>query len=107
MIGCYSLNIKNNLTYAPAPDILFTEVNDELVLYDHSRGLHDGVYILDDIGARIWQLINECGDKAQVVTQLLKEYEVDEMTIEKEVGIFINQLIDKGFLFKQTTRDDL
>ncbi len=100
------MNDHNSFTYLPVPDILFSKVDDELVLYDHNRGLHDGVYVLDDIGARIWQLLVEFGDKTQVTQQLLHEFEVDERTVKAELDNLINQLIEQGFLLINPKRED-
>ena len=42
------------------------------------RGWMDGVYILDEIGARIWQLIEQFGDIAlKLPTSCFMEYDVD------------------------------
>ena len=88
----------HSTSYIPADDILFTEVNDEMVLYDPNRGLDDGVYILDDIGARIWQLIIEHGTKARIASQLMLEYDVDEVTVNRAVEDLILQMVKQRFL---------
>ena len=100
------MNNQKTVTYTPAPDILFTQVNNELVLYDHNRGLHEGVYILDDIGARIWQLLVEYGNKELVTHQLRLEYDVDQTTVEDELNSLIDQLIEQGFLTAHPSRVD-
>lgn len=69
-----------------------------MVLFDPNRGLDDGVYVLDDIGARIWQLIVDDGYKAKIVEQLLLDYDVDDETVHIALGEFFTQLIQQGFL---------
>ena len=92
------MNNPDQTYYIPASGILFTEDENELVLFDPERGLADGVYVLNDIGARIWQLINKCGYKAHIAEQLLKEYEVDALIVNTALDELIRQLVDNGFL---------
>ncbi len=101
------MNDPNPTTYIPAPDILFTEVDEEMVLFDPNRGLRDGVYVLDDIGARIWQLIVEYGNKSQVANRLLREYDVDEVTVNAALDDLITQLLEQGFLSTVLNKVDL
>ena len=59
----------------------------------------DGVYILDDIGARIWQLIVEQGYKTQIIDNLLLEYNVDESTVTKAVDELLTQVVGRGIYY--------
>ena len=84
------------------PDVLFQELDGETVLVDPQRGIPHGVYVLDDIGSRIWQLLAEHGDVAPVVEQLLELYDVDEATLRRDLANFIAELIEKRVLTVQT-----
>ena len=87
---------------AISPDILFQELEGETMLVDPQRGIPHGVYVLDDIGARIWQLLAEHGDVATVVEQLLTEYDVDEATLHRDLANLIAELTEEGLLALQT-----
>ena len=54
-------------------------------LVDPQRGIPQGVYVLDDIGTRIWQLLVEHGDVATVVEGLLAEYDVGEAVLNRDL----------------------
>ena len=87
---------------AISPDVLFQELDGETVLVDPQRGIPHGVYVLDDIGSRIWQLLAEQGDTVTVVEQLLTEYDVDEATLRRDLADFVAELIEKGLLTVRT-----
>ncbi len=75
------------------------------MLFDPNRGLADGVYILDNIGARIWQLIVDQGYKTHIIDSLLLEYNVDETTVTKAVDELLTQLLAEGFIFLSTNEE--
>ena len=87
---------------AISPDILFQELDGETVLVDPHRGIPRRVFVLDDIGSRIWQMLAEDGETANVVEQLLELYDVDEATLRRDLANFIAELIEKRVLTVQT-----
>ena len=53
---------------------------------------------LNDTGAFLWEHLAEETDEAELVSALLKEYDVDEETARKAVAGFVKKLNDNGFL---------
>ena len=76
-------------------DVLFSEVDDEVVLLHMQDGLY---FALDDIGTRIWNLLSECEDVAQTVERMLSEYDVDQETLKQDMANLIADLADVGLL---------
>ena len=61
--------------------------------------LKNGVYYgLDQVGARIWNLMREPVTFAQILDSLLHDYEVDRPTLESDLRLFVNQLAEQGLV---------
>jgi hypothetical protein len=76
-------------------DVLFQEVGGEMVLLDMASENYFG---LDSIGARIWQMLGEGLNLAEVVASLFEEYEIDAETLETDVCEFIDSLQEAGLI---------
>ena len=78
-----------------SPDVLFQEVSGEMVLLDLSSESYFG---LDEIGARIWQLLHEGTNMGEVLDTLLQEYEVERQVLEADLGKLLGKLADAGLI---------
>ena len=76
-------------------DVLSQEVDGETVLLDLKSENYFG---LDEVGTRIWQLLNEGSDLQNVLNTLLAEYDVDEQQLKKDLQGHIAQLVDAGLI---------
>jgi Coenzyme PQQ synthesis protein D (PqqD) len=79
----------------PAPQVLFQEVEGELVLLDMQG---ERYYTLDDVGTRCWQLLAEQGDIDKVVAAMLTEFDVDEATLRSDLDALIAKLSAAGLV---------
>ena len=77
------------------PDVLSQEVSGETVLLDLNSENYFG---LNDVGTRIWQLIQEDGDMQKVYDMMLDEYDVDEKQLEKDMEELVTKLVDAGLI---------
>ena len=77
------------------PDILSQEVSGETVLLDLNSENYFG---LNDVGTRIWQLIQEDGDLQKVYDTMLDEYDVDKKQLEKDMEELVAKLVDAGLI---------
>lgn len=73
-----------------SPDVLGQDVNDEMVLLDLKSECY---FALDITGARIWNLLREHGQVSEVYRQMLKEFEVDEGELERDLQKHLDQLM--------------
>ena len=78
-----------------SPDVLFQEVSGEMVLLDLGSEHYFG---LDEIGARIWSLLESGAGEAAVVDTLLEEYDVERETLQADVAELLDQLTEAGLV---------
>lgn len=60
----------------------------------------NGVFVMSPVGARIWELLGEGKDTAQLVPILLEEYDVEPSVLEADVHDFLAQLSRLGLLLE-------
>ena len=89
------MNIQQDQKVIISPEVLFQEVSGEIVLLDLASESYFG---LDEIGARIWTLLNEEKAVGQILEVLLEEYEVDRATLEKDVNELLENLLEAGLI---------
>ena len=76
-------------------DLLATEFGAELVLLN----LRDGVYYgLEDVGARIWQLVQQPVTVAAIRDAVMSEYDVDPARCARDVQSFLRELAGRGLV---------
>ncbi len=86
-----------------SPDVLLQELNGEAVLLDLKT---ERYYGLDDIGTRMWQLLDSNGQVEAACARLLQEYEVDETTLKDDLAELIDKLAEAGLISVQPVGDD-
>jgi len=74
---------------------LFQEIENEMVILDLAK---EQYYGLDDVGARMWQLLSEHGDTTVVVKQLSTYYDADEITLSRDLAQLIEKLRQAGLV---------
>ena len=89
------VNIQQDQKVTISPEVLFQEVSGEIVLLDLASESYFG---LDEIGARIWALLNEEKAMGQILEVLLEEYEVDRARLEKDVNELLENLLEAGLI---------
>jgi PqqD family protein of HPr-rel-A system len=72
-----------------------SQLDDELVLLDEKTGKYFG---LNPVGSRIFQLLKESGDEAQVVAALSAEYDAPKGQLTADVAAFISTLAERGLI---------
>jgi len=78
-----------------SPDVLSQEVSGETVLLDLQNESYFG---LDEVGTRIWQLLQENGDIESMLKTILEEYDVEEEQLLKDVNELVEKLIEAGLV---------
>jgi hypothetical protein len=83
--------------YEKHPKIVARRIADEVILVPISRevGEIDSLYVLNDVGARIWDLIDG-RSLEQVRDAIVDEFEVNEATAEEDLTLLIEQLKEIG-----------
>ena len=68
-------------------DLDATDMDGELVMMDIDKGKY---YSINSVGSRIWELIENPLSVNEVISILLKEFDVDEKTCTDTVLDFLN-----------------
>ena len=76
-------------------DVLYQEVAGEGVLLDLKSERYFG---LDEVGARIWELLQQGGTSEQVFDVLLAEYEVDPQRLAGDLDDLLEKLAAAGLI---------
>ncbi len=84
--------------YQCAPEVLFQEVNGEIVLLDLQAETYFG---LNETGARVWQLLQDGKAGDQLLDQMLEEFEIDRPQLEADVTELIAQLSEAGLIVRK------
>lgn len=95
-----SMGVMKDQKYTVSGDVLFQEVNGETVLLDLASENYFG---LDEIGTRIWSLINEGRAVGEMAGTLMEEYQVDRGTLECDIGDLVNSLLEAGLISVNAT----
>lgn len=77
-----------------SPSVVTRKTGNEYVLVPIANNIADmnSVFTLNDTGAFIWELIDGKRDIEEIIRELIKEYEIDEVTAKADVMAFIEKM---------------
>ena len=84
-----------NQAISPAPDVISQEVSGETVLLNLESEHYFG---LDEVGTRVWQLIQETGDVRAIYRTMLAEYEVSEERLRSDLDALLEEIAGLGLV---------
>ena len=58
----------------------------------------NGMFVMTELGGQIWQMVDGGATKEEIITALLKEYEVEESRLRADVEDFLQRMIDKNLI---------
>jgi hypothetical protein len=73
-------------------DTVFRELAGEAVLLQLDAGVYFG---LDPVGTRLWHLMTERGKLRDVFDAAQREFDVDAVTLERDLLALVGQLAEK------------
>ena len=91
------MEIHKDQKFSIPGDVLFQDVSGETVLLDMDSEQYFG---LDEVGTRIWAMLNEGRAAGQIVDMLLEEYEVERVSLEADVNELLTSLLEAGLIEK-------
>jgi hypothetical protein len=86
--------VKDTIILKKNPDIVSRTIEEETILmplYKTSDEINC-IYTLNDVAARIWELIDGRRNLAQIKKKLLEEFEASEKEMDKELNKFFEDL---------------
>lgn len=72
-----------------SPDVVFRDLDGEAVILDLVSGTYFG---LNEVGTRVWRLVDEGRDASQIVDVVAAEYQADRATIARDVERLLDDL---------------
>ncbi len=77
-----------------SPSIVTRKTGNEYILVPIANNIADmnSVYTLNETGAFIWELIDGKRDLEEIISELVKEYEIDEASAKEDVMSFIKKM---------------
>ena len=75
--------------------VLFRDLDGEAVLLETASGRYYG---LDEVGTRMWSLLQIHGETGAVCRALLAEYDVPEGRLRADLAKFVETLAERGLL---------
>ena len=81
-------------------ELIKRDIAGEVFLVPVGKSMYDsnGLFILSELGAFIWDLLPQVKDAEDILEKVLAEYEVDEATARTDVETFLQKLRDMGIL---------
>ena len=90
--------------YIHSENVIFKEIEDELVIVPFSEGIgkiDEAVYSLNKTGHEIWNRLSGEYRLAEIIDQLAELYEGRREIIENDVISLIQDLIQRGFVIER------
>ena len=85
----------SNLTVVASEDQISRDLDGEAVILNMKSGVYCG---LNEVGARIWQLIQEPMSVTYIHDTLLQEYNVESDLCKKDLLALLQKLADHGLI---------
>ena len=85
-------------SYQKSSSMVARRVADELILVPIRQNVGDlqSIYTLNEVGARIWELLDNKGTVADMVSSVAEEYEVEQPKAQADLVDFLAQLESIG-----------
>ena len=86
--------------YHKNPDIVFRKIASECILVPirHKVGDLDSIYALNEVSARMWELIDGKRGVQEIKKTMLEEFEVKENALESDLSGFLETIEAMGFI---------
>ena len=90
--------VKNGKNYTRNPDFIYRKVIDEFILIPIHQDVADmdSIYILNGVGAFIWENLDPSTTLTDLEATLLEEYDADPNEITNDMERFLRDMTDIG-----------
>lgn len=88
--------------YKKSDSIVFRKIADEYILVPIRQNVGDleSIYTLNEVAARIWELIDEKKKVKEIKNKIVEEFEVTPQKAEKDLANLFKQLLAMGAIMK-------
>jgi hypothetical protein len=85
------------------PGVVGQVVEDEAVVVLPERG---AINVLNEVGARIWELADGSRRVVEIISTICEEYEVDAAQAEADALVFLGDLATRGVIMLVPTQEE-
>ena len=81
-------------------ELIKREIAGDTILVPVGKTVYEsnGLFILNELGGFLWDLLPEAENEAALVAAVLREYEVDEATARQDIAEFLEKLRQMNIL---------
>lgn len=81
-------------------ELVKRDIAGDIILVPVGKTVYDsnGLFILNELGAFLWDRLEEAQSEDELLTAILNEYEVTEDVAKKDLHTFLDKLRDMGIL---------
>lgn len=98
--GSFAMTIPASARLQRNESLAFAELDDQIVMLEPSSGCY---FELDPVGSRIWALLEDKRNLAELRDSLTAEFEIDDETCLREVAAFVDSLASHGLIHMDST----
>ena len=93
---------ENEVRYLRNPDFIFRKIVEEMVLVPIHQDVADMdcIYTLNEVGAFIWDHLDQPASQALLQDLLMKEYDADLEVLTKDIEHFLLEMTSIGAVKK-------
>ncbi len=86
--------------YRRNPDIVYREIAGEFILVPihHQAGEADSIYVLNETGTRIWELVDGKRTLANIAEMITAEFDADDKTVSDDLLEYVGEMVTSGTL---------
>jgi hypothetical protein len=90
--------VEMDTVFKKSDRVVSRKIVDELILVPIRTSVADmeSLYTLNDVGAKVYELIDGQRTVAQICKGIVEEFEVTEEEAQKDVSVFAEQLMEIG-----------
>lgn len=83
-------------------NFIFRKIVDEMVLIPYKQDVADlnAIFTLNDLGAFIWEKLEQPSTRAELEQVIYTEYDVDLSTIKQDLEVFLDEMAEIGAISK-------
>ena len=85
----------NNMRIEISKDLVFQELDCEMVILDMKSGQYFGI---DAIGSIIWHMLEQKIEPARIIEKLQEEYDVEAEVCSQQVLAFLDDLMKNNII---------
>ncbi len=92
-----ALHFKADMQLLRNPDLFFSQIDEDLVMMDEAQGCY---FSLNAIGKDIWTILETPTSYADLLSALMKIYDVDEAQCQQDVEAFLAELLKNNLVHR-------